>query len=126
MELNAGQEVVTDLELRNNHRESSIGMGAGYPCRVLARTWSGWVQWNLVHSQRPAIAMDGQECHLHFREAVVLLLHAGLGGLLHRQQTTPGRHAVVLQGRISRIHCDEGVKAVCVDGAESLKTSQMA
>jgi hypothetical protein len=80
-----------------------IGMGAGCPSCVLAQTRTGGVRGNLVHSQRAAVAMDGEDCDVHFREADFLLLHSGLGGLLHRKPTQARRHVVVHTDWNSRV-----------------------
>lgn len=57
----------------------------------------------MVHPQRTDVAVDGEKCDVHIREANVLFVHARLGGLLHRQQTEVGRLAGVHEGWTSRV-----------------------
>lgn len=57
----------------------------------------------MVHPQRTAVAVDGEECDAHIREANILFVHARLGGLLHRQQTEVGRLAGVHVCGTSRV-----------------------
>lgn len=58
---------------------------AGCSDCVLVQTWGGDVRRNLVHTQRPPVAMESEDSGEYLREADVLLIHVRVGWILYRQ-----------------------------------------
>ena len=78
---------------------------------ILAHSWSGGVRWTVLHPQRPAVDVLGEDSHAYEQGPALLFIHKGICGLLCRQRTQARRHPAVHEGWLTGIRGPKGVTA---------------